>query len=498
VNDIHVGIITSSLGAHGGQTCAPAGPGNEALDDKGQLVGKVRPKDPNFPYETWNDSGFLAWDPDGAHNTPPGEADLSAFTTNLTHMIQSVGQTGCGYEASLEAWYRFLVDPDPPTSVPTVTDTNGVTTPIVPIDPAQNPVLVQRAAFLRPDSALVILMLSDENDCSIVDQGQGWLVGAQNLGGGAFHMPRATSVCDVNPNDPCCHSCVAAAPAACPMDPSCAQQTLSAQDDNLNLRCFDQKRRFGFDLLYPLARYVDGLTETSIPRRNGQVVANPLFPAGGRTPSMVFLGGIVGVPWQDLANKASFTAGAPLAYLNHQELTAQNRWSLVLGSEGDAENPPSPPGDKLMFETPKDRTTLFGNALHPLIGSGTLAPSSAVSQPNSINGHETNIADNSDLQYACIFELPTPRDCAAGALACDCKAADASHNRPVCNGTIQTHAKAYPSVRQLRVLKEVGDLTGTTITTSICPKTLDDTGPNAGYGPNVSALLRGLKSVLVP
>ena len=44
----------------------------------------------------------------------------------------------------------------------------------------------------------------------------------------------------------------------------------------------------------------------------------------------------------------------------------------------------------------------------------------------------------------------------------------------------------------------LGDLTGTTITTSICPKTLEDAGSDAGYGPNVSALLRGLKSVLVP
>ena len=28
-------------------------------------------------------------------------------------LVDVVGQTGCGYESQLEAWYRALVDPEP-------------------------------------------------------------------------------------------------------------------------------------------------------------------------------------------------------------------------------------------------------------------------------------------------------------------------------------------------------------------------------------------------
>ena len=31
--------------------------------------------------------------------------------------MAAAGENGCGYEASLEAWYRFLVDPEPPSAV---------------------------------------------------------------------------------------------------------------------------------------------------------------------------------------------------------------------------------------------------------------------------------------------------------------------------------------------------------------------------------------------
>jgi hypothetical protein len=210
---------------------------------------------------------------------------------------------------------------------------------------------------------------------------------------------------------------------------------------------------------------------------------------------MVFLSGILGVPWQDLASKESLADSAPLEYLSHKQLTAQQRWPLVLGSEDG-----TPPGDKLMFETFVDRTTLFGSAAHPLVGdSAALASSATMNRPNAINGHETNIADASELQYACIFPLPFIKDCAVDtSVSCDCKPASANMNRALCNGTSQTHAKAFPSVRELRVLKAFGDLTGNAIPSSICPKTLTDTAdPSYGYTPVVSAIVNGLRPVLV-
>jgi hypothetical protein len=61
---------------------------------------------------------------------------------------------------------------------------------------------------------------------------------------------------------------------------------------------------------------------------------------------------------------------------------------------------------------------------------------------------------------------------------------------------MQIHAKAYPSVRELRVLKAFGDLTGNAVATSICPKTLVPSD-SYGYGPAVSAVVSALKPVLV-
>jgi hypothetical protein len=497
VRDLHVGVITSSLGGHGSQTCA-----DSASNDRAQLLPLVR-TNPNYPVDTWNQSGFLAWDP-GGKSMPPGEKDLARLTSNFNKLVLSAGQTGCGFEAQLESWYRFLIDPDPPVAVPQVTDAS-FTRPMF-ARAADNPILQQRAQFLRPNSIVAVLMLTDENDCSIMDSGQGWLVGTQTQNGSGFHMPRATSVCETDPNSPCCASCLSNTQAAgCPRpadDVACQGQTyLEPADDALNLRCFKQRQRFGFDLLYPVTRYIEGLTRSMVQNShldsdsNAGYAPNPLFPAGSkRTASMVFLAGIVGVPWQDLATKASLAADTPLEYLPFAELSNQGRWKLVLGDD-DQDAPTAPPGDKLMFETHLDRTTLFGNAPHPLIGSaGALAPSTSVGFTNTINGHEANIVAKDDLQYACIFPLNTPRTACNG-VGCECDRVE--YNPPLCDGPTQLYAKAYPSVRELRVLKGVGDISGNTVATSICPKSIDSTAPSGyGYVPAMSALVTALESAL--
>lgn len=40
--------------------------------------------------------------------------------------VTAAGERGCGFESSLEAWYRFLVDPAPPANVKV---TNNVSAP---------------------------------------------------------------------------------------------------------------------------------------------------------------------------------------------------------------------------------------------------------------------------------------------------------------------------------------------------------------------------------
>ena len=101
--------------------------------------------------------------------------------TDFTNHVTDAGEKGCGFESSLEAWYRFLVDPAPPQSVTVAKNVRRRPTGI------DQEVLTERANFLRPDSLLAIIMLTDEDDCSITDSGLGWLVAR------AGHMPRATA-----------------------------------------------------------------------------------------------------------------------------------------------------------------------------------------------------------------------------------------------------------------------------------------------------------------
>lgn len=498
IRDFHIAVVTSSLGGHGGDVCAVSADNNN--DDKAHLLPSVR-----SGLSSWNDSGFLAWDPE-QRATPPGANDATTLVSDFQNMVVAAGEKGCGYEATLEAWYRFLVDPEPPSAVTRNSAGTGVD-----VTGPDTLTLSQRAAFLRPDSLVGIVILSDENDCSIIDAGQGYLVGVQTLGGQSFRMPRSTSVCKQNPNDPCCTSCAASAtPSGCAplaQDSECQKGNFyTAIDDQINLRCWDQKRRFGFDLLYPLQRYLSGLTESEVQARSGARLPNPLFqaPPGSthRDPSRVFLLGIVGVPWQDVADDASLSDSVRLRYLSAADLESEGRFGMILGDSG------ARPSDGLMYETYQDRSTL-GFGAHPLTGQAIAPASSTNPRQNAINGHESTIADAADLQYACIFPLTTPRPCAPDSSNCDCRDSDTQYTRALCQppgggpaSTTQYFAKAYPSVRELELIRQFGRITNNSIAASICPKVqsagMPSTDPNYGYNPAVTALVDRMKSALAP
>ncbi|HEX2871695.1 MAG TPA: hypothetical protein VHP33_10570 [Polyangiaceae bacterium] len=481
-DDVHVGVVTSSLGSFGAQgakdVCVTA-----QDNDHAHLLGSLRPG-----LETFQNSGFLAWAPDV-------EADRDTALAQLAPMLDAVGEQGCGYEASLEAWYRFLVDPEPPG---TVAVPFGSSQAIVQDIDAT--VLAQRAAFLRPDSVLAIVVLSDENDCSVVSEGYGWLVTR------AAPMYRGTSACQENPNDKCCQSCAETTPnAGCPSistDPACALgNTLPVQDDDLNLRCWEQKRRYGFELLYPIERYQQGLTDQLVLQRStAQLVANPIFAGRQRHPSQVIFSGIVGVPWQDLADKASL-GGPGLTLLTAAGLAGQKRWELMLGDP--AASPPVRALDPFMLETPLDRSTSSSIRKHPLTGDETVPSTSLEPGANAINGHETDTY-NRNLQAACIFPRATPKVCDEDAFntdtACRCFQEDLVYNNPVCQppgggqaNTTQYYEAAYPGVRHLQLLKSLGN---NAVPASICPKVLEPDHPDFGYRPAMRALAARVQGAL--
>ncbi len=499
VKDIHIAVITSSLGGHGGQLC-----NSESENDHAHLVPTVRP---DLGLESYQDKGFLWWDPDGDFG---GESDSAKLISTFQAHVKGARENGCGLESSLESWYRFLIDPDPPQTV--VVEGN-----VAQVQGRDEVLLEQRKDFLRPDSLLAVIELTDENDCSIAEGGSSWIVGlAKDDKNNDWHMPLSTSTCDTNPDDICCRSCSAdesnGAPDGCGFavdDPACKAGSHTDESDHVNLRCWQQKKRFGLDFLYPTRRYVDGLKKLRVPDRNGQEVPNPIYTDLANTgrairdPDLVFFAAIVGVPWQDVAREDSL-AGAGLSYMSADELTKADRWKWLtpecrsVGPDGvcDAWSSTDAPDDPLMIESKAPRT-----GANPATGA-TLADSSAGPDANPINGHEWDVVKNDDLQFACQFELPNPKQCSGAKGNCDCDPADVNAEKnPLCQqqdgsyGSLQRRAKGYPGTRHLEVAKDFGE---NSIVASICPKVPNGsaTDPNYGYNPAVNAIIERLKDSL--
>jgi hypothetical protein len=252
----------------------------------------------------------------------------------------------------------------------------------------------------------------------------------------------------------------------------------------------DQKRRFGVDFLYPVERYVRGLSQGTVEDRDGKPVPNPLFaPVAGltRQPSQVVLATVTGVPWQLLATPPSQPAAAPLVLMTPAELESSGVWKRLL-PQGNAA-----PGDPHMWESIVPRPGLPGPEAGPLA--------------DPAHGHEWDVGaafgplGPGDLQYACIFALPTIRDCTGVSGGCDCHVAGLEGKSPLCQGSdgnysnLQGYAKAYPGLRQLEVTRQLSDRG---IVGSICPKTLQGSvrDPGFGYNPVFAPLFARLRQSL--
>ncbi len=468
VLDIHIGVISSSLGTRGS-------PWSACNDDGARLLNRL-PGAGEQP--TFEDKGFLVWEPEAELEQPGRYRDTEALNADLSQMVLGVGQEGCGHEAQLESWYRFLVEPDPHTEV----ELEGGRAVLKGTDEV---LLAERRAFLRPDSLVAIIMLSDENDCSFRSDGYGYYTTGNAAGRGIMGLvPR--SECATAPNDPCCAPC-GHEPEQCPTDPKCEAPELGNDEQLLNLTCFEQKRRYGIDLLHPTSRYVAALTQTEIEDRRGEVQPNPLMvsPEGlVRGKDRVFLAGIVGVPWQLIARDPM---DLEQGFMNKAERDERGVWDVILGNPAKHH----PPSDPHMVES-----------IHPRPGLPGVA-----SEPNAdpLHGHEyqpnTDRAAHAigDLQYACTFELPEPIVCDATFSNCDCKPGHSSNN-PLCQaadgsyGTTQYRAKAYPGLRQLSVLEGLGSQG---IVGSICPAQLADAAArDYGYLPAIGAIIERLKQEL--
>ncbi len=525
VSDLHIGIVSSSLGGGGSlDVCVENASDTTHQNDHAHLLNRTlgtpegtvknaRPTD-------GNGGNFLAWLPLSDKNNAGKEAaDVNVtiygdapfepetqFAADLQSLVAGVQERGCGLEGQLESWYRFLIQPDPWDHIELNTNVPPRAT-LVDVDAT---LLKMRKDFLRPDSIVVILQLTDEED-SWSDpmwlNGYGWTNRTMNFpggpGGGAG--PRGTTECDQSGNadcsscafpgsakpiskqligsDPNCNACAGAA-TGCPQvgwyTPASPTTPIAAAD-GINVRYAQQttRARYGFDSQFPIQRYIDGLTLPTVPDRDHESTAqrnctNPLFVEdlpdgsdttqgalcngkfGTRIPRMVFYDLIGGVP--------NALAATPVD------------WTKVVGQD--------PEHGLLDGIDPHMRQSIAPRA-------GLEAPGSTYSLgSDAVSGREWNTLTSIvgiDLQYACTFALPTPRDCTApeNASACDCSGAAtlSADGPPLCdpqNRTMQTRGKAYPTIRELRVaqgLAEQGAIA------SICPTDA------SGYAPAMDAFI---------
>lgn len=453
--DLHVGFIDSSLGSFGSDVCVDA-----------TKNGRAHLQSPRSASPGGAPAPFLSWTPGG---------DLTSFLDEAKGVMQSIGQTGCGLEMPLEAAYRFLVQPDPPLSVDVIQN-------VATMNGVDDTILAQRAQFLRPDSLVLVVMLTDEDDASVDPLsivGQGWAFASSKFpgstvarGGGdgaGTTAPRATSVCATDPASPDCTSCGYAAMCdptnercrRLKSDPNCQSPYYGPDEDNLNVRMHRMKQRYGIEPRYPIRRYADGFTRSQVPSRDNEHVAvdqsgtaaggvdtyvpagtggctNPLFaatlptssaeelcnlPRGPRSRELVVFTAITGIPANLVTN------GTP-------------DWTKAVGANPEA----------------FDYTGIDPHMIDAIEPRPGLAPPSDVRGDDGgdpIHGREWD-THKGDLQFACTFALPTPRTCTSSDASCAC--ADSSTNPPLCAADVgtQTHAKAYPGIRPLLLARALG------------------------------------------
>jgi hypothetical protein len=127
----HIGVVDSDMGAGLNTANCKAGGDGGKLRTGPNTMGSVPPPADCQGFALGNGDAFIDYDTiRGTSNTDPLDV-TSAF-----ECISAVGDMGCGFEAPLEAVYTVLAKPD--------------------VNPG----------FLRDDSLVAVLLMTDEDDCS--------------------------------------------------------------------------------------------------------------------------------------------------------------------------------------------------------------------------------------------------------------------------------------------------------------------------------------------
>ncbi|MCW5812094.1 MAG: hypothetical protein KIT84_13805 [Labilithrix sp.] len=470
--DIHVGVVSTSLG-NGGDLCDRTR--RPSFDTRARLLNR----DDAGAIVSGAEGGFLSFGPGGS------VPDLATLAQRTEALLRAVPSFGCGFESPLEAAYRFAAEPDPPLEIRAGADGLGE---LVGVD---YELLAQRRAFFRESSLVAIVIVTDEDDASLDARsvgGLGYGFGSATFpdskvtrgadGTGGTTAPRGTAACDTTPESADCTSCGLArvcdpsasacqklrSDVACTTAPSGGPTGegyaghIAPDGDNLNIRFFDMKRRFGVDPRYPVERYVAAFTGRKLPNRASEHVeaqttgrreigpysqaetcANPLFSGdlpskegdelcnlgpGKRTPADVVIALLAGaVP--------ALVEGTP-------------DWTGLLGK--DPERGDRSGIDPHMLLSVEPRPQLTGADL-PIGDNGS----------DPVHGREWNTMKR-NFQFACSFPLDVPRDCTKPGPECACL--DTTVTWPLCGwegNQWQLRGYALPGVRELEVMRGLGD-----------------------------------------
>jgi hypothetical protein len=483
---VNVGFVSSSLGGHGTSACA----GSHG-DDRGHLLPRAgetasggftvdaagAPQPASCPAPIASSALSWAFNPDRMARFT-GVASSPALQAASTCVLLSAQDDGCAYPAPLEAAYHFLVDPAPYASADAACTKSpaGDDCGSSKITPSglDEELLTQRRAFLRPDSLLVVTLIGNHDDASLLPAGLDWLP----LANGDGKMPHAWSGCagvpdDLEPQtsadysrlwtDYRCLSCLQKAPDGT-SDPSCAlpwpAPSPNADVDARAVRGLRQTERFGYNFLWGRQRYVDAFTAATVVDSYGKVAANPVYAGGFRTKDLVLVAGILGVP----------KSLAP-----------------ALAADGSARTLSEAEWQKIVSADPAQRDPHLIASIAPRAGVPRYAGDRAV---DADNGGDRDVPFGGDLQYACLG----PRAASVTtAKTVDCSAADADQRNPLCvkgasGAIVQPYFKAYPTLRQLRVLHTLSSAKVPTALASIC----DDS-----YAPAIAAIAARMRAALV-
>jgi hypothetical protein len=561
VTDMHIGIVSSSLGNFGGDVC----PSDKPRTNDRALLLRYKP---DGSQDTVNaPDNFLAWFPQNDENSDTKRhpaptkaidqlgidkngnigASGSGLIPDFQDLVVGVDQTGCGLEAQLESVYHFLIQPDPFDTIKLDNFKQADLGQGVDTD-----VLKMRADFLRPDSLVAIIMLSDEDDSSpdpLSVGGFGYAFDARDFPGSNVRRgttaqgttaPRGTTACSKDPGSVDCTSCGFAAncdpntqacqnirqDANCKTsgDPTKSGQGYDgfygAQDDDLNVRYMRMKERYGVDPQYPISRYVNGFTKLRVPDRtgehtvktgaNGQRQISDYVGAANCT-NPLFADGLPKNPGDELCNLTRSTRSPDLVFFamvggvpnkllhfdpsgtaqasDNNRITSDD-WVKILGTDPLVYNYDGIDPHMVQSITARQNLLSGGDPESPRGQNGT----------DPVQGRDWD-TQKKDLQYACTFDLPKSRACTAGATSCDCTndpiSGNPVNNTPLCatdGSATQIKAKAYPTIRQFEVVHALGDQG---VIASLCPIQLTNpAGPDYGYKPAVAAIIDRLKNAL--